>query len=76
MSFDFSKESQLTGNRSTMHIHTDESKFVEWLNMDPRPFIQTHFPELSADEREFIMTGSTPEEWDNAFGEEEVEDEQ
>jgi hypothetical protein len=25
-------------------------------------------PELTADEREFIMTGVTPDEWDNEFG--------
>jgi hypothetical protein len=33
--------------------------------------IQDAFPMLSADEREFIKTGITPEEWDAAFGEEE-----
>ena len=27
--------------------------------------IQEAFPNLSPDEREFIMTGITPEEWDN-----------
>jgi len=26
-------------------------------------------PDLTPDEREFIMTGSTSEEWDAAFGE-------
>lgn len=29
--------------------------------------IQNAFPMLSADEREFIMTGCTPEEWDEMF---------
>jgi hypothetical protein len=33
--------------------------------------IQDAFPMLSADQREFIKTGITPEEWDAAFGEEE-----
>lgn len=32
--------------------------------------IQNAFPNLTADEREFIMTGVTADEWDNAFGEE------
>ena len=28
-----------------------------------RPLIQDLFPELSTDEREFLQTGATPEEW-------------
>lgn len=32
--------------------------------------IQDAFPYLSADDREFIMTGITSEEWDNMFREE------
>lgn len=30
--------------------------------------LQDAFPNLSADEREFIKTGVTAEEWDTAFG--------
>ena len=33
--------------------------------------IQDAFPMLSDDQREFLMTGLTPEEWDDLFGEEE-----
>lgn len=33
--------------------------------------IQDAFPMLNADQREFLMTGLTPEEWDAIFGEEE-----
>lgn len=33
--------------------------------------IQNAMPELTADEREFLLTGMTPEEWDATFGEEE-----
>ena len=33
--------------------------------------IQNVFPDLSTDDREFLMTGITPEEWDAAFGDEE-----
>jgi len=32
--------------------------------------IQDAFPHLSADDREFIMTGITADEWDATFGEE------
>jgi hypothetical protein len=28
------------------------------------------FPELAAEQREFLMTGSTQAEWDEAFGSE------
>jgi hypothetical protein len=28
-------------------------------------------PNLSADDREFLMTGTTPEEWDEMFGDDE-----
>lgn len=31
--------------------------------------IQNVMPNLSADDREFLMTGITAEEWDTAFGE-------
>lgn len=33
--------------------------------------IQQVFPELSADDREYLMTGVTPEEWSEAFGSDE-----
>ena len=33
--------------------------------------IQTAMPQLPADEREFVMTGVTAEEWEDAFGGEE-----
>lgn len=32
--------------------------------------IQRAFPELNADQREFLLTGMTPEEWKEAFGDE------
>lgn len=32
--------------------------------------IQDIFPDLTADQREFILTGITAEEWDNMFPEE------
>jgi hypothetical protein len=32
--------------------------------------VQHAFPHLSADDREFIMTGITADEWDATFGEE------
>jgi hypothetical protein len=31
--------------------------------------IQNAFPTLNADQREFIKTGITPQEWESVFGE-------
>ena len=41
-----------------------------WLAMNPgnRPFVQDAFPNLSSDERQFLVSGATPEERDEAFG--------
>jgi hypothetical protein len=33
--------------------------------------IQEAFPTLNAEQREFLMTGITPDEWTRVFGEEE-----
>lgn len=33
--------------------------------------IQEAFPDLTPDQREFLLSGSTPEEWDELFKEEE-----
>lgn len=39
--------------------------FGEW---QAGEMIQNAFPNLNADEREFIKTGMTPELWDSLFG--------
>lgn len=36
--------------------------------------IQNAFPRLSAEDREFILTGTTPEEWDEMFPDEDEDD--
>ena len=33
--------------------------------------VQNAFPQLNADQREFMLTGITPDEWQAIFGEEE-----
>ena len=40
------------------------------LSLPDRRKIQDIFPNLSEDEREFLMTGVTAEEWDQLFPEE------
>jgi hypothetical protein len=40
---------------------------VKWFH--PRLSIQDFLPNLDDDDREFILTGITPDEWDNLFKE-------
>ncbi len=42
-----------------------------WRYAGGKERIQDVFPHLTADEREFLMTGITAKEWKDAFGEEE-----
>ncbi len=65
--------SQLSGEVNTMDIAVDEMKYMAWKAgmLKGDPLIQDAFPELTADEREFILTGITSQEWDDMFSEEE-----
>ena len=66
------KVSSMTGLTHTRDIDvTPEQLNRYYAGVD---LIQNVFPNLSADDREFIMTGITPEEWGKAF-EDEEEDE-
>lgn len=44
-----------------------------WLDADrrTRPFVQAAFPYLNDEQREFLLTGITPGEWDDVMGTEE-----
>lgn len=53
---------------SSMFIVYDPDDFQAWQD---GVSIQNAMPYLTADEREFIMTGITPEEWAKTFGEDE-----
>lgn len=57
------RKSMLTGKVNTMALETTQEKLDIFFNQTDRPLIQDLFPELSTDEREFIQTGATPEEW-------------
>jgi len=61
------KTSMFTGKSSTMEIPVAQEQINSWKD---GMLIQDAMPTLSADHREFLMTGSTPEEWDKMFGEE------
>jgi hypothetical protein len=55
------KRSDLSGREHTMEIDVTHKQLDRYEN--DREHIQVVFPDLTADEREFIMTGITTEEW-------------
>lgn len=59
------KTSKLTGIEHTRDIPVTEHKLREWLS--GRGLIQDLLPELSDNDREFLISGVTPEEWDAVF---------
>ena len=58
------RTSPFSGNTNSMEIEVTQEQLSSW---ERGVLIQNAMPNLSADEREFIMTGITPEEWDSAF---------
>ena len=60
----FSKACEVTG--SVFKVTARDADIAAWKN---GLYAQDAFPELDADQREFIMTGYTPAEWDKLFGE-------
>lgn len=60
------RRSQLSGKLHTMEIPVTEAEITMWYSSGER--IQDVLPHLNADQREFLMTGITPEEWSKVFG--------
>ena len=58
------RTSPFSNQTNIMEIDVTEEQIALW---ESGTLIQNAMPNLSADEREFIMTGITPEEWDSAF---------
>jgi len=62
------KKNMITGVPHTMELDVTPEQIKAWEN---GMLIQDAMPNLSQDEREFIITGITPEGWDALFGEDE-----
>ncbi len=60
------KISILTGKKNIMDIEVTKNQYSQW-EKSKIP-IQKAFPELSIEEREFLISGITPEEWINHIG--------
>jgi hypothetical protein len=59
------KKSQITGKVHTMDLDVTQEQLDHY---ESGAHIQDAFPHLPAPEREFIMSGITPSEWDSMFG--------
>ena len=58
--------SRFTGKVNVMDLAVTDEQIRDWQN---GTLIQRAMPNLTAAEREFLMTGATPEEWEEMFGE-------
>ena len=59
------KKSSLSGKFHSMDLDITDEQLSEYNKGEK--LIQDVFPNLSPDEREFLMTGITPKEWDDMF---------
>lgn len=65
------RKSVISGVENTRDIPVNPEDMIAWEAGAGN--IQDLMPYLNDDDREFILSGITPEEWDNAFSEE-IED--
>ena len=62
------RTSNISGKTTTREIDVTEDQLVRYENREG--LVQDIMPDISPDDREFIMTGITPEEWDEVFPDE------
>ena len=58
--------SPITGKETTLDLDVTESQLIQWQN---GALIQNVMPYLTADEREFLISGMAPGEFDTMFNE-------
>jgi hypothetical protein len=58
------RTSRLTGKTSVMDLNITQVQLDAWVDGE---LVQNAMPQLSAEEREFLMTGITAAEWDSVF---------
>ncbi len=58
------RKSPFSGKTNTLEIDVSDVQLEDWQN---GTLIQNAMPNLTPDEREFLMTGITKEEWDATF---------
>lgn len=63
------KVSLLSGKTNSMTLPIRQGEVEYW--QQSGAMVQDVFPHLTAGEREFLISGITPDEWDDAFGDDE-----
>ena len=66
---DVFKRSVFSGKMHVAKLPISREQWDTW--SISRKLIQDELPHLSKEEREFLMSGATPTEWDDAFKEDE-----
>ena len=66
-----SRKSPLTGNVNTLEVNITKEQWDEFNSPARERLVQEIFCDASSEEREFILTGYTPEDWKMIFGGEE-----
>ena len=61
---EITRQSMATGKVRTRVLNVTEVELNLWMMGTP---IQLAMPQLTPDEREFLMTGITPDEWNTVF---------
>jgi hypothetical protein len=62
------RTSSLSGNVYTMELDVTQEQLDKFDNRrENGEYVQTIFPHLTSEEREFIMTGISPTEWNEIF---------
>jgi len=62
--YELERKSPLTGKVNIMEIKMNPNDYLSWKNGE---VIQNALPYLSANEREFIKTGITPNDWEQLY---------
>ena len=63
--YEIEKTSPVTGRLNIMEIEMNPNDYVRWKKGGVN--IQEALPYLSIDEREFLITGLSPEDWENMY---------
>ena len=61
---EITRKSSVTGKRHTLDLPITDAQIAKYHN---GALVQDAFPHLTADQREFIISGATAEEWINLF---------
>tara|TARA_B110000858_G_scaffold49059_1_gene56535 strand:- start:75 stop:275 length:201 start_codon:yes stop_codon:yes gene_type:complete len=60
------RKSNLSGEIGTMELDVTEAQMARFYSGNE--LVQTIFPNLSSEEREFLISGILPSEWATTFG--------